>query len=117
MSETVIKTVIGDAAYKSEQEFLTVEDAYHDRNPLTEVKATVTDIRINSKRYSLKKPEELHKANTEAFGDYQKTPYEKSLDAAFEENKRHSEQVRKEYYEKRKNNPGSDTTDNNTNNS
>ena len=54
MSETVIKTVIGDAAYKSEQEFLSVEDAYHDRNPITEVTYTVSDVRISSRRYKLK---------------------------------------------------------------
>ena len=53
--ETVIKTVVGDAAYITEQEFLNVEDAYHDRNPLTEAKATVSDIRINNTRYKLKK--------------------------------------------------------------
>ena len=52
--ETVIKTVVGDAAYKTEQEFNSVEDAYNDDNPITEVKATVTDIRINSRKYKLK---------------------------------------------------------------
>ena len=52
--ETVIKRVVGDAAYKTEQEFNSVEDAYHDRNPITEVKATVTDIRVNNKTYRLK---------------------------------------------------------------
>ena len=52
--ETVIKTVVGDAAYITEQEFNSVDDAYHDRNPLTEVKATVTDIRVNSRKFKLK---------------------------------------------------------------
>ena len=52
--ETVIKKVVGDAAYKTEQEFNSVEDAYHDRNPITEVKATVTDIRVNNRTYRLK---------------------------------------------------------------
>ena len=52
--ETVIKTVVGDAAYKSEQEFSTVEDAYHDRSPITEVTYTVSDIRISSRKYKLK---------------------------------------------------------------
>ena len=52
--ETVIKTVVGDAAYKTEQEFNSVEDAYNDVNPISEVKATVTDIRVSSKRYKLK---------------------------------------------------------------
>jgi len=55
--ETVIKTVVGDAAYFTEQEFNSVEDAYADRNPLTEAKATVSDIRINNQRYRLKKNE------------------------------------------------------------
>ena len=53
--ETVIKTVVGDAAYITEQEFSTIEDAYADRNPLTKAKATVADIRINNTRYKLKK--------------------------------------------------------------
>ena len=54
MIETVIKTVVGDAAYITEQEFPNVTDAYHNRNPLTEAKATVSDIRINNTRYKLK---------------------------------------------------------------
>ena len=54
MSETVIKTVIGDAAYKSEQEFLSVEDAYNDKNPITEATYTVSDIRVSSRKYKLK---------------------------------------------------------------
>ena len=53
--ETVIKTVVGDAAYITEQEFESVQDAYEDKNPLTEAKATVSDIRINNTRYKLKK--------------------------------------------------------------
>ena len=52
--EIVIKTVVGDAAYLTEQEFNSVDDAYNDRNPLTETKATVSDIRINNIRYKLK---------------------------------------------------------------
>ena len=52
--ERVIKTVTGDAAYITEQEFGSVDDAYHDRNPLTEAKATVSDIRISSNKYKLK---------------------------------------------------------------
>ena len=52
--ETVIKTVVGDAAYITEQEFRSVDDAYNNRNPLTEAKATVSDIRINNTRYKLK---------------------------------------------------------------
>jgi len=55
--ETCIKTVVGDAGYITEQEFSTVEDAYADRNPLTEAKATVSDIRISNQRYRLKKDE------------------------------------------------------------
>ena len=53
--ETVIKKVTGDAAYFTEQEFSSVEDAYEDRNPLTEAKATVSDIKVNNKKYRLKK--------------------------------------------------------------
>ena len=52
--ETVIKTVVGDAAYITEQEFSSVDDAYNDRNPLTDAKATVSDIRISSRKYKLK---------------------------------------------------------------
>ena len=52
--ETVIKTVVGDAAYKSEQEFSTVEDAYNDKNPITEATYTVSDIRVSSRKYKLK---------------------------------------------------------------
>ena len=52
--ERVIKTVVGDAAYITEQEFNSVDDAYHDRNPLTDAKATVSDIRINNTKYKLK---------------------------------------------------------------
>ena len=53
--ETVIKTVVGDATYITEQEFESVQDAYEDKNPLTKAKATVSDIRINNTRYKLKK--------------------------------------------------------------
>ena len=60
MSEVVIKTVIGDAAYKSEQEFLTVEDAYNDRNPITEATYTVSDIRISNRKYKLKDVSKSH---------------------------------------------------------
>ena len=52
--ERVIKTVTGDATYITEQEFSSVDDAYHNRNPLTESKATVSDIRINNTKYKLK---------------------------------------------------------------
>ena len=55
--ETCIKTVVGDAAYITEQEFRSAQDAYEDKNPLTEAKATVSDIRVNSRRYKLKKNE------------------------------------------------------------
>ena len=53
--ETVIKTVVGDAQYTTHQEFRSVQEAYEDKNPLTEAKATVSDIRINNTRYKLKK--------------------------------------------------------------
>ena len=56
--ETVIKKVTGDAAYFTEQEFSSVEDAYADHNPLTESKATVSDIRVNNIKYRLKKKDE-----------------------------------------------------------
>ena len=56
--ETVIKKVTGDAAYFTEQEFSSVEDAYADRKPLTESKATVSDIRVNNIKYRLKKKDE-----------------------------------------------------------
>ena len=56
--ETVIKKVTGDAAYFTEQEFSSVEDAYADRNSLTESKATVSDIRVNNIKYRLKKKDE-----------------------------------------------------------
>ena len=56
--ETVIKKVTGDAAYFTEQEFSSVEDAYEDRNSLTESKATVSDIRVNNIKYRLKKKDE-----------------------------------------------------------
>ena len=56
--ETVIKKVTGDAAYFTEQEFCSVQDAYEDRNPLTEAKATVSDIRVNNRKYRLKKKDE-----------------------------------------------------------
>ena len=52
--ETVIKTVVGEASYITEQEFRNVDDAYHDHKPLTEAKATVSDIRISSNKYKLK---------------------------------------------------------------
>ena len=55
--ETCIKTVVGDATYITEQEFRSVQDAYEDKNPLTEAKATVSDIRVNNRRYKLKKNE------------------------------------------------------------
>ena len=52
--ETVIKTVVGDAAYITEQEFNSVDDAYHDRNPITDITCTVSDVRISSRKYKLK---------------------------------------------------------------
>ena len=55
--ETVIKKVTGDAAYFTEQEFSSVQDAYADRNALTESKATVSDIKINNIKFRLKKNE------------------------------------------------------------
>ena len=57
MTEIVIKKVSGDAAYFTEQEFSSVEDAYADRNSLTEAKAIVSDIKVNNIKYRLKKNE------------------------------------------------------------
>lgn len=62
--ETVIKKVTGDAAYFTEQEFQSIQDAYEDRNPLTETKATVSDIRMNNTKYRLKKNDETTQNNT-----------------------------------------------------
>ena len=52
--EIIIKTVTGDAAYTTEQEFNSIDDAYHDRNPLTDVKAKVSYTKINNTKYKLK---------------------------------------------------------------
>ena len=67
MSETVIKTVQGEAEYVTTQEFGSVEDAYKDHAPLTDLEAQVLETKIINTKYKLKN-EDLHKANTEAFG-------------------------------------------------
>ena len=55
--ETVIKTVEGEAGYMTTQEFGSVEDAYQDKNPLTELQAKVLETKIINKKYKLKKDE------------------------------------------------------------
>ena len=55
--ETVIKTVQGEAEYVTTQEFGSVEDAYKDHNPLTDLEAKVLDIKIINTKYKLKKDE------------------------------------------------------------
>ena len=62
--ETVIKTVTGEASFVSEQEFLSVDDAYADRNPLTEAKVTTSDYSINNTKYKLKNEKPKHDANS-----------------------------------------------------
>ena len=55
--ERVIKTVQGEADYMTTQEFGSVEDAYQDKNPLTELQAKVLETKIINKKYKLKKDE------------------------------------------------------------
>jgi len=55
--ETVIKTVQGEAEYVTTQEFGSVEDAYKDHNPLTDLEAKVLDTKIINTKYKLKKDE------------------------------------------------------------
>ena len=57
MSETVIKTVQGEAEYVTTQEFGSVEDAYKDHNPLTDLEAKVLETKITNTKYKLKKDE------------------------------------------------------------
>jgi len=57
MSETVIKTVQGEAEYVTTQEFGSVEDAYKDHNPLTDLEAQVLETKIINTKYKLKKDE------------------------------------------------------------
>lgn len=55
--ETVIKTVQGEAEYVTTQEFGSVEDAYKDHNPLTDLEAQVLETKIINTKYKLKKDE------------------------------------------------------------
>ena len=55
--ETVIKTVQGEAEYVTTQEFGSVEDAYKDHNPLTDLEARVLETKIINIKYKLKKDE------------------------------------------------------------
>ena len=55
--QRAIKEQTGDCSFKTEQEYLTVDDAVHDKNPITEMKTTVLDLRVNNAKYKLKKNE------------------------------------------------------------
>ena len=55
--ETVIKTVQGEADYMTTQEFKSVEDAYKDHNPLTDLETQVVETKIINTKYKLKKDE------------------------------------------------------------
>ena len=55
--ETVIKTVQGEAEYVTTQEFGSVEDAYKDHNPLTDLETKVLETKITNTKYKLKKDE------------------------------------------------------------
>ena len=57
MSEAVIKTVQGEAEYITTQEFGSVDDAYKDNNPLTDLDAKVLETRTVNTKYKLKKDE------------------------------------------------------------
>ena len=65
--QKAIKQQTGDCAFVSEQEYNSVDDAVKDVNPLNEPEYKILDLRINNTKYKLKN-EDLHKANTEAFG-------------------------------------------------
>jgi hypothetical protein len=55
--ETVIKTVQGEAEYITTQEFGSVENAYKDHNPLTDLETKVLETRTVNTKYKLKKDE------------------------------------------------------------
>ena len=61
--QKAIKEQTGDCSFKTEQEYLTVDDAVHDKNPLTEMKTTVIDLRVNNAKYKLKKNDEPNRQN------------------------------------------------------
>ena len=63
--QRAIKEQTGDCSFVTEQEYLTVDDAVHDRNPITEMKTTVMDVRFNNAKYKLKK-DELSKDSTDS---------------------------------------------------
>ena len=65
--QRAIKENTGDCTFVSEQEYNSVDDAVKGVNPLNEAEYRIDDLRINSTKYKLKN-EDLHKANTEAFG-------------------------------------------------
>ena len=55
--ETVVKTVQGEAEYITTQEFGSVENAYKDHNPLTDLETKVLETRTVNTKYKLKKDE------------------------------------------------------------
>ena len=61
--QKAIKEQTGDCSFVTEQEYLTVDDAVHDKNPLTEMKTTVIDLRIDNAKYKLKKDDEHYRQN------------------------------------------------------
>jgi hypothetical protein len=61
--QKAIKEQTGDCSFVTEQEYLTVDDAVHDKNPLTEMKTTVIDLRIDNAKYKLKKDDEPNRQN------------------------------------------------------
>ena len=61
--QRAIKEQNGDCSFITEQEYLTVDDAVHDKNPITEMKTTVIDLRVNNAKYKLKKNDEPNRQN------------------------------------------------------
>ena len=55
MIETVIKTIVGQCDFVSEQEFNSLQDAGNDRNPISQHKVTVADYKMTNVKYRLKK--------------------------------------------------------------
>jgi len=55
MIETVIKRIVGECFFISEQEFKSLQDAGNDRNPISQHKVTVADYKMTNVKYRLKK--------------------------------------------------------------
>ena len=53
--ETVIKRIVGECDFVSEQEFRSLQDAGNDRNPISQHKVTVADYKMTNVKYRLKK--------------------------------------------------------------